>query len=114
MKGIRQNTDHHIIKKQSNKKEKNMKKKGTKIIVNFLIRGIIGFAIIFFVNEFLDGQGISACVGMNPITFLTSGSFGFPGVALLYGITFLSNYVNIAQRLKTFKKGIDKYKSSSI
>ena len=75
-------TDHHIIKKQSNKKEKNMKKKGTKIIVNFLIRGIIGFAIIF------DGQGISACVGMNPITFLTSGSFGFPGVALLYGITF--------------------------
>ena len=56
-------TDHHIIKKQSNKKEKNMKKKGTKIIVNFLIRGIIGFAIIFFVNE-------------------------FPGVALLYGITF--------------------------
>ena len=67
-------TDHHIIKKQSNKKEKNMKKKGTKII--------------FFVNEFLDGQGISACVGMNPITFLTSGSFGFPGVALLYGITF--------------------------
>ena len=70
-------TDHHIIKKQSNKKEKNMKKKGTKIIVNFLIRGIIGFAIIFFVNEFLDGQGI-----------LTSGSFGFPGVALLYGITF--------------------------
>ena len=56
-------TDHHIIKKQSNKKEKNMKKKGTKIIVNFLIRGIIGFAIIFFVNEFL-------------------------GVALLYGITF--------------------------
>lgn len=81
-------TDHHIIKKQSNKKEKNMKKKGTKIIVNFLIRGIVGFAIIFFVNEFLDGQGISACVGMNPITFLTSGTFGFPGVALLYGITF--------------------------
>ena len=65
-----------------------MKNWGTKIIVNFLIRGIIGLAIIFFVNEFLDGQEISACVGMNPITFLTSGSFGFPGVALLYGITF--------------------------
>ena len=73
---------------EAERAEKNMKKKGTKIIVNFLIRGIIGFAIIFFVNEFLDGQGISACVGMNPITFLTSGSFGFPGVALLYGITF--------------------------
>lgn len=80
-------TDHHIIKNRVIKREK-YEKKGTKIIVNFLIRGIIGFAIIFFVNEFLDGQGISACVGMNPITFLTSGSFGFPGVALLYGITF--------------------------
>ena len=56
---------------EAERAEKNMKKKGTKIIVNFLIRGIIGFAIIFFVNEFLDGQGISACVGMNPITFLT-------------------------------------------
>ena len=43
-----------------------MKEWGTKIIINFLIRGIIGLAIIFFVNEFLDGQGISACVGMNP------------------------------------------------
>ena len=73
---------------EAERAEKNMKKKGTKIIVNFLIRGIIGFAIIFFVNEFLDGQGIAACFGMNPITFLTSGSFGFPGVALLYGITF--------------------------
>ena len=81
-------TDHHIIKKQSSKKEKNMKKKGTKIIVNFLIRGIIGFAIIFFVNEYLDGQGISSGVGMNPVTVLTSGTLGIPGVALLYGITF--------------------------
>ena len=65
-----------------------MKEWGTKIIINFLIRGIIGLASIFFVNEFLDGQGISACVGMNPVTFLTSGTLGFPGVALLYGITF--------------------------
>ena len=65
-----------------------MKKWGTKIIINFLIRGIIGLAIIFFVNEFLDGQGISSGVGMNPVTVLTSGTLGIPGVALLYGITF--------------------------
>ena len=90
-----------------------MKKWGTKIAVNFLVRGIVSFAIIFFVNGFLDGQGISACVGMNPVTFLTSGILGFPGVAMLYGIT-LSNYVNIAQRLKIFKNTIDKYKSSGI
>ena len=65
-----------------------MKKWCVKIAVNFLVRAIVGLAIIFFVNEYLDGQGISAGVGMNPVTFLTSGTLGFPGVALLYGITF--------------------------
>ena len=65
-----------------------MKDWGGRIAVNFLVRAIVGMAIIFFVNEYLDGQGIPACVGMNPVTFLTSGTLGIPGVALLYGITF--------------------------
>ena len=65
-----------------------MREWGMKIAVKLLVRGIIGLAVIFFVNEFLYGQGISAVVGINPITFLTSGTLGFPGVALLYGITF--------------------------
>lgn len=65
-----------------------MKEWGVRIAVNFLVRAIVGMAIIFFVNEYLDGQGIQACVGMNPVTFLTSGTLGIPGVALLYGITF--------------------------
>ena len=65
-----------------------MKKWCVKIAVNFLIRAIVGLAIIFFVNEYLDGQGISSDVGMNPVTVLTSGTLGIPGVALLYGITF--------------------------
>lgn len=57
-------------------------------IINFIIRAILGIAIIFFVNEFLSGKEISLHVGMNPVTFLTSGILGVPGVALLYGITF--------------------------
>lgn len=65
-----------------------MKKWCVKIAVNFLIRAIVGLAIIFCVNEYLDGQGISSGVGMNPVTVLTSGTLGIPGVALLYGITF--------------------------
>ena len=65
-----------------------MKKWCVKIAVNFLIRAIVGLAIIFFVNEYLDRQGISSGVGMNPVTVLTSGTLGIPGVALLYGITF--------------------------
>lgn len=56
------------------------------IIFNFFIRALIGMAIIFFVNYFLDIRGIEASVGMNGVSFLTSGILGIPGVALLYGI----------------------------
>lgn len=55
----------------------------------FLIRGILGILIVFCVNYVLEQQGISMRVGLNEITFLTSGSLGIPGVALLYGITAL-------------------------
>lgn len=58
------------------------------IIVNFLVRALIGMALIFFVNEFLSSRGIDAAVGLNAVTFLTSGTLGIPGVALLYGIIF--------------------------
>ena len=58
------------------------------IIVNFLVRAVIGMALIFFVNEFLSSRGINAAVGLNAVTFLTSGTLGIPGVALLYGIVF--------------------------
>ena len=57
-------------------------------VVNFLVRAILGIAVIFFVNEFLASRGVSVQVGLNPITFLTSGTLGMPGVALLYGISF--------------------------
>lgn len=63
-----------------------MKEKGIEMIVNFIVRLILGTAVIFFVNQFLDSRNISIAVGMNPVTFLTSGILGLPGVALLYGI----------------------------
>lgn len=52
----------------------------------FLIRAILGMVMIYFVNQFLAGEGIALNVGMNIVSFLTSGTLGFPGVALLYGI----------------------------
>ncbi len=58
------------------------------IIVNFLIRALVGMALVFFVNEFISSRGIEVGVGMNAVTFLTSGTLGIPGVALLYGIVF--------------------------
>lgn len=65
-----------------------MAEKGVRIAVNFFVRIIVGIALVFFVNEFLSSQGISVQVGINPITVLTSGILGVPGVALLYGISF--------------------------
>ena len=58
------------------------------VVINFIIRAIIGFTLIFFINQFLSAQGVGVRVGLNPATFVTSGIFGAPGVALLYRISF--------------------------
>ena len=42
--------------------------------------------LIFFINQYLEYKGISLSVGLNGISFLTSGLLGIPGVAMLYGI----------------------------
>ena len=55
-------------------------------VLNFVIRAMVGMAVIFFVNYFLDLRGIDMAVGLSPVSFLTSGVLGIPGVALLYGI----------------------------
>lgn len=55
-------------------------------VVNFLIRALLGMAMIFFANEFFMSKGIDIRVGLNALSFLTTGIFGAPGVALLYGI----------------------------
>lgn len=65
-----------------------MAEKGVRIIVNFFVRVVVGIALVFFVNEFMSLQGVPVRVGINPITVLTSGILGVPGVALLYGISF--------------------------
>ncbi len=57
-------------------------------IVNFLVRAVVGAALIFFLNQFLAEKEIDVNVGINPVTVITSGTFGAPGVALLYGISF--------------------------
>lgn len=65
-----------------------MPEKQPPVMINFLVRAILGFALIFFINKFLDSNDIALSVGLNPVTFVTSGVLGTPGVALLYGITF--------------------------
>lgn len=55
----------------------------------FLGRAIMGMILIFCANYCLAAQEISLHVGLNGVTFLTSGTLGLPGVLLLYGISAL-------------------------
>ena len=57
-------------------------------IVNFTLRAVMGTVGIYFVNYFLLAQNIGVSVGINPMTVLTSGILGFPGLIVLYGINF--------------------------
>ena len=61
-------------------------RKRTEWMLNILMRGILGTIAIYFINTTLLSLGIPIEVGINPITVLTSGFLGFPGVIALYGI----------------------------
>ena len=63
-------------------------KEKARIVFQFVSRGMIGLICIYFSNEFLKMQESSVAVGLNPISFLTVGTLGFSGFALLYGIVF--------------------------
>lgn len=57
-------------------------------LVNFILRAVMGTIGIYCLNYLLASRQISVAVGINPLTILTSGILGFPGVAMLYGINF--------------------------
>ena len=54
-------------------------------IVNFLLRGVLGMMSIYFVNLLLADVMPGMRLGYNPITFVTTGILGMPGIAMLYG-----------------------------
>ena len=60
------------------------------MILNFLIRSISGSLLIWVMNYYIEMQGYSFVIGLNPGTVLTSGILGFPGVILLFGIKIYS------------------------
>ncbi len=57
-------------------------------LVNFILRAVMGTVGIYAINYILAQRQIQVAVGINPLTILTSGALGFPGVAVLYGIHF--------------------------
>ena len=65
-----------------------MKKKIKGLILHFFARAVVGKMLIFIINQWVLPADSSINVGLNPVSFLTSGTLGIPGVCLLYGITF--------------------------
>lgn len=61
-------------------------KSNSHMILNIIIRSVTGSLFIFFINRILENGDIFISVGLNPLTVLTSGILGFPGVLLLFGI----------------------------
>lgn len=55
-------------------------------VINFVLRAVMGTIGIYFLNSLLLARNISVVVGINPVTFLTSGILGFPGLLAIYGI----------------------------
>ena len=61
-------------------------KSRARLLLNFVVRMALGSFCIVFVNRPLEAQGIALAVGINPVSLLTSGTLGFSGIALMYGI----------------------------
>lgn len=61
------------------------------MVLNFVIRAILGMGLIYFINQYLLPGDNALNVGLNAVSFLTTGSLGIPGVCLLYGILFYQN-----------------------
>lgn len=57
-----------------------------KFWLNFIIRAIFGWGVIALTNYYFQQTDIALKVGLNAVSFLTTGILGLPGVALLYGI----------------------------
>lgn len=57
-----------------------------KYIYHFFVRMVLGMALVVFLNLVFDNMGIALSVGCNPVSAVTAGTLGVPGVLLLYGI----------------------------
>ncbi len=60
------------------------------ILFRFLLRTVLGSILIYGINQFLLSENIVSIIALNPLTVLTAGFLGIPGVLLLFIIQILS------------------------
>ena len=62
----------------------------SEMLLNCIMRGIMGTLIIYCINQVLIWENISCQVGINVYSVLASATLGFPGVILLFAIRALT------------------------
>jgi inhibitor of the pro-sigma K processing machinery len=63
-------------------------RKNLELILNFVLRGVLGMLLIYFGNSFLGSVQPEMLLGYNLLTFCASGVLGVPGIFMMYGISF--------------------------
>ena len=56
------------------------------ILLNFMVRLILGTFLIFCTNQILEWKEIPINVGINAVSLVVAGALGLPGIAMLYGV----------------------------
>ena len=74
-----------------------MKNKAGAVILNFFLRAVMGICLIYFINQYVLPDQDSWKVGINGLSFLTSGSLGIPGVHALWN-SGVSKFVRFSQK----------------
>ena len=82
-----------------------MKNKAGAVILNFFLRAVMGICLIYFINQYVLPDQDSWKVGINGLSFLTSGSLGIPGVCMLYGILVYQSLLGFHKKLQ-FRKSV--------
>lgn len=60
------------------------------MVFRFLVQAVIGGVLIYGMNQFFLTQNLVSTIALNPLTVLTCGFLGIPGVLLLFCIQILS------------------------
>ena len=58
----------------------------TQLLLNFILRAVLGLLLIWFVNAIVGGGGIPVHVRLGRVTVVVCPALEAPGALLLYGI----------------------------
>lgn len=60
------------------------------MVLRFLVQAVVGGVLLYGMNQFFLTQNLVSTIALNPLTILTCGFLGIPGVFMLFCIQILS------------------------